>query len=70
MQFRAVNNGGSTAEGLTIEGDLRNANAVVETSSTTLEYLPAHSTGEGGLFFSSDPRQHELRLRAKGYEEP
>lgn len=68
--FEAVNEGGSTAEGLTVEGELRNASAVVETSSTTLEYLPSHSKRQGGLFFSSDPHLYELRLRAKGYEKP
>ena len=70
VQFEAVNEGGSTAEGLTVEGQLMAANAVVETSNTTLEYLPAHSARQGGLFFSSDPHQHQLRLRAKGYEKP
>jgi uncharacterized protein (TIGR02588 family) len=71
VTFRAVNEGGSTAEGLTVEGVLRrNGNEIVESSSTIIEYLPAHSEREGGLFFTGDPRQHELLLRAKGYEKP
>lgn len=68
--FRAVNEGGSTAAGLTIEGELRSGTESVETSSTTIEYLPSHSEREGGLFFTLDPRQYELQLRATGYEEP
>lgn len=70
VKFRAVNVGGSTVEGLTIEGVLRNGSEVLETSDTVLEWVPAHSEREGGLFFSADPRQYQLQLRAKGYENP
>jgi uncharacterized protein (TIGR02588 family) len=70
VEFRAVNEGGSTAEGLTVEGELRNGAESVEASDTTIEYVPSHSERGGGLFFTSDPRQYELRLRAKGYEKP
>ena len=70
VKFRAINTGGSTVEGLTIEGTLRNGSETIETSDTVLEWVPAHSEREGGLFFTSDPRQHQLQLRAKGYENP
>ena len=70
VRFRAVNEGGSTAEGVTVEGVLRNGTDSMETSNTVLEYVPAHSQREGGLFFTSDPRQYQLQLRAKGYENP
>ena len=70
VKFRAVNTGGSTVEGLTIEGTLRNGSGTVETSDTVLEWVPAHSERAGGLFFTSDPRQHQLQLRAKGFEDP
>src|SRR5688572_22051116 len=70
VKFRAVNDGGSTAEGLTVEGVLRNGAEILETSDTVVEYVPAHSEREGGLFFTSDPRQYQLQLRAKGYENP
>ena len=70
IEFRAVNQGGTTAAGLTVEGELRKGTESVETSNTTLEYVPSHSERKGGLFFKSDPRQYELQLRAKGYEKP
>ena len=70
VKFRVINEGGSTAEGLTVEGELRNGTGGVETSDTTIEYVPSHSEREGGLFFKSDPRQYEVQLRAKGYEKP
>jgi uncharacterized protein (TIGR02588 family) len=70
VKFRAVNEGGSTAEGVTVEGELRNGTESMETSNTTIEYVPSHSEREGGLYFTLDPKQYELRLRAKGYEKP
>lgn len=70
IEFRAINEGGTTAQGLTVEGELRNGTDSVETSNTTIEYVPSHSERAGGLFFKSDPRQYQLQLRAKGYEKP
>jgi uncharacterized protein (TIGR02588 family) len=70
VEFRVVNEGGTTAAGLTVEGELRNGTAIVEASNTTVEYLPSYSEREGGLFFTFDPRQFDLKLRAKGYETP
>src|SRR5688572_2380619 len=70
VQFRVVNEGGSTAEGLTVEGELTTGTQVLESSNTTIEYVPSRSEREGGFFFTSDPRQYELRIRAKGYEKP
>lgn len=70
VKFRAVNEGGSTAEGVTVDGELMKGTESIETSSTTIEYVPSHSEREGGLYFTLDPMQYELRLRAKGYEKP
>ena len=70
VEFRAVNDGGSTAAGLTVEGELQDGTQIVETSHTTVEYVPSHSERQGGLFFLEDPRQYDLQLRAKGYEVP
>jgi uncharacterized protein (TIGR02588 family) len=70
IEFRAINGGGTTAQGLTVEGELRNGTESVETSNTAIEYVPSHSERAGGLFFKSDPRLYQLQLRAKGYEKP
>jgi uncharacterized protein (TIGR02588 family) len=70
VMFRAVNDGGSTAEGVTIEGVIRNGTEIMETSHTVIEFVPAHSEREGGLFFGSDPALSQFQLRAKGYENP
>ena len=55
VKFRALNEGGSTAEGVTIEGALKNGTEILESSNTVIEYVPAHSEREGGLFFATDP---------------
>jgi uncharacterized protein (TIGR02588 family) len=70
VKFKAMNQGDSTAKGLIVEGQLKDGNEDIETSETTLDYLPSHSEREGGLFFTKDPRQFELQLRAVGYEQP
>jgi uncharacterized protein (TIGR02588 family) len=70
VQIRAVNQGGSTAAALRIEGTLRGESSSVETSQTVIDYVPAHSYRKGGLFFTQDPRRFNLQLRAKGYAEP
>jgi uncharacterized protein (TIGR02588 family) len=70
VKITAVNQGGSTAEGVIVEGQLKNGTEPVERSQTTLEYLPPHSKKRAGLFFTRDPRQFELQVRPFGYEEP
>lgn len=70
VEFRVINEGGTTAAGLVVEGTLQNGNEIIESSNTTVEYAPSHSERQGGLFFTQDPRQYELQLRATGYETP
>jgi uncharacterized protein (TIGR02588 family) len=70
VQIQAVNQGGSTAAELRIEGTLMGERGSVETSETVIDYVPAHSHRKGGLFFTKDPRQFTLQLRATGYAEP
>jgi uncharacterized protein (TIGR02588 family) len=70
VQFRAYNQGGSAAAQLTIEGELVGPDGRTETSEAVLDYVPARSSREGGLWFSGDPRVGQLTLRATGYAEP
>jgi uncharacterized protein (TIGR02588 family) len=70
VKFRAMNQGEATAKGVIIEGQLNDTTGEVETSEATLDYIPANSEREGGLFFTQDPRQFELQLRSLGYEQP
>lgn len=70
VSFRAANIGGGTAAGLQISGELREGGAVVETSQANIDYLPQRSERRGGLFFTRDPEDLALSLRAEGYSEP
>jgi uncharacterized protein (TIGR02588 family) len=70
VTFRAINQGQATAKGVIVEGQLTAENGEVETSEASLDYVPAGSEREGGLFFTQDPRQFELQLRSLGYERP
>jgi uncharacterized protein (TIGR02588 family) len=70
VQIQAINQGGSTAAELRIEGTLMGERGSVESSEAVIDYVPAHSHRNGGLFFTKDPRQFTLQLRATGYAEP
>jgi uncharacterized protein (TIGR02588 family) len=70
VRFRAVNRGGQTAAGLLVRGDLKGEAEVVETSEARLDYLPAGSERQGGLYFRENPDRFRLEIRARGYERP
>lgn len=68
--FKLANNGDQTASNVEIEGELKNGAETIETSGTTLDYVPSKSESKGGLFFKQSPKQFQLEIRAKGYSEP
>lgn len=70
VQIKAFNAGGSSAAGLQLEGVLSKDGKEVETSQVTLDYLPPHSSKEGGLFFTANPQEFDLKMRALGYQVP
>lgn len=70
VQIRAINQGGAAAANVNIEGVLTNHSGRVEVSETILDYIPARSYRQGGLFFTHDPQQFHMQLRAMGYAEP
>lgn len=70
VRVQVTNQGSTTAAALKITGSLTRDGAVVEQAEAVLDYLPAGSAREGGLFFSRDPRQYELELSAAGYQKP
>jgi len=70
VKIRAENRGDTTAANVTVEGELKSASGIAETSEATFQYLPPKSERRGGLFFTNDPRRYELALKPKGYETP
>lgn len=65
-----VRNTGGGAANVAIEGTLGDGGNTIESSGVTLDYVPADSRRQAGLFFTKDPSRHYLRLRATGYESP
>ena len=70
VTFKANNKGSETAAAVVIHGELRENDMVVETAQVTLDYVPANSTREGGLFFTKNPANYVLHVRALGYMKP
>lgn len=70
VEFDAVNVGGGTAAAVEIEGTLSAPGKPPETATATLDYVAGQARVAGGLFFTQDPRQGTLTLRALGYQEP
>lgn len=70
VEIEAVNRSGGTAAAVEIEGELKSGGTSLETSSFTLDYVPGHSRRSGGLFFSEDPRRHQVEVRALGFQTP
>jgi uncharacterized protein (TIGR02588 family) len=70
LEIDVLNRGDETGSQVTVEGSLSRDGEVVEESETTFDYVPSRSRRRGGLFFSADPRTHDLMLRAQGYVNP
>jgi uncharacterized protein (TIGR02588 family) len=70
VSLQIENSGNGTAAALNVEGVLMRGGTNVETSLVTVDYVAAGSERDAALFFTNDPRQGELTVRAKGYIEP
>ncbi len=70
VKIRADNIGGEPAARVEITAELLESGKVVEASGTQFEHLPPRSAHEAGVFFQRDPRHVEIRLQARGYEDP
>jgi uncharacterized protein (TIGR02588 family) len=70
VDFLVLNTGTQTASSVQIEGQLRSNGEIVESSTVTLAYAPSNSQRRGGMNFSRDPNEHELTIRAAGFEKP
>lgn len=68
--FEVENLGGRTAAGVAVEGRLSEGGEWLESARAELDYVPAGSTVEGGLYFQNDPAGLSLEIRALGYTRP
>ncbi len=70
VQVTVWNHGGSTTAAVNVEGTLKQNGKTIETASTTFDYVPAHSSTKGGMFFTHNPRAYRIQLEANAYMEP
>lgn len=70
VEFRVHNDGDESAANVTIEAQLSDGGAPLETYTTTLDYVPAHSTRAGAALFQRDPAQFELEVHPAAYQNP
>ncbi len=70
VHFQAVNSGGHTAEAVQIEGAVLRDGRLVDRASSSITYLPPHSSRAGVLVFSTDPAGGELEVGPVGYRLP
>jgi uncharacterized protein (TIGR02588 family) len=70
VRVRVRNEGRATAANLRVVGILTQEGREVERSETEFQYLPAHSSREGGLFFTHDPGAFRLEVRPQSYQQP
>lgn len=70
VEIIASNHSMQTAASVQVEGVISRAAGSTERSSTTFDYVPGHSEARGGLFFSSNPANEGISLRALGYHQP
>lgn len=70
VSFTVENRGGTSVEGVHIEGTLSGGTTPVESRTVTLEHLPAGGRRTGVIQFVRDPAQHTLQLVPVGYREP
>lgn len=70
VEVRARNRSSATAAAVEVEGALSQGGREVATSRAIIDYVPGESDRRAGLFFTEDPRTHQIEVRALGYSEP
>lgn len=70
VRFDAANIGDRTASSLIVRATLYQGDRELETADVTIDYLTGRSTASGGFWFSHDPAQFKLEIRAVSYLDP
>lgn len=72
VEIRLTNEGDLTASQVTVTGTLlrNDSQASIETSDTTFDFVPPHSSRQGTLIFQHDPETYHLVLQIKSYNRP
>jgi uncharacterized protein (TIGR02588 family) len=70
VRFEVTNSATTTAAGVTVRGEIRDGDSVVEDAEVVFDYVAAESKASGALIFARDPGSQQLQLRAVGYTDP
>jgi uncharacterized protein (TIGR02588 family) len=69
VKLNVTNLGTESAASVLIQGTLTENGEEVERGEVTIDYIAGESNSRVGLFFTEDPAQHTLELRALGYQD-
>lgn len=70
VAFRAENRGGLAAQAVVVEGRVMEGGAERDSAQVTLDFVAPGSAKRGRLWLAVDPRCCELRLLARGHQQP
>jgi uncharacterized protein (TIGR02588 family) len=70
VRFELRNGGDETLSNLRVTARLSDADSVIESASTMIDYLPAHSAHRGGFYLRHDPDRYTLAIAPEGYQAP
>lgn len=70
VEFDIINTATRTAAAVMVRGEMRDGDNVIEQADISFDYVPAQSKASGALFFTHDPDQAQLTIRAIGYTDP
>lgn len=70
VRYSAHNRGTQTLAELHIKAQIVAGTTVMDEAQATLDFLPGHSSREGGFYLREDPNRFRLEIRAQGYQEP
>jgi uncharacterized protein (TIGR02588 family) len=70
VQFEVRNKASVTASQVTVRGEVRDGDALLEATDTVVDYVPGHSTATGGLIFQHDPDGKTIHIQATAFNDP
>jgi uncharacterized protein (TIGR02588 family) len=70
VKFSVRNEGSETLNQLHLTARLTDGNRQIESAQALIDYLPARSEQEGGVYLRNDPHRYALQIDPAGYMKP
>nr|CAD6430233.1 TIGR02588 family protein [Rhizobium sp. Q54] len=70
VEFDILNRGTLTAAAVSVRAEITEQGQPVEDAEVTFDYVPGNSKASGGVVFTENPADRDIRLRAMGYTDP